>query len=153
MLRYSDDNKDASPSPEAEQDQISEVSSTSIKSFVTEEHFIVEEHTKSQVVEVVKVEEKEEEEKEDNEEDEQRLESEGWAVFRANGVEFQLNLKQRVERERKDNNAENDAEKEEDDDAERYFIGKSELLDTNHGFLPSFNPFFSVQKKSSARIC
>ncbi|XP_076601619.1 uncharacterized protein mylk4a [Chaetodon auriga] len=111
----SDDHKDTSLSQEAEQDQTSEVSSTSTKSFVTEEHFVVEEHTKNQVAE-------EEEEKENNVEDEQELESEGWAVFRADGVEIQLNLKQRVERERQDKDAEHDGEKEDDDDAERYFI-------------------------------
>lgn len=77
----------------------------------------MEELTKSQVVE-------EEEEKDDTREDEQKLESEGWAVFRADGVEFQLNLKQRVERERNDN-AEHDAGKDDDDDAEQYFIGES----------------------------
>nr|XP_046265323.1 myosin light chain kinase 3 isoform X2 [Scatophagus argus] len=112
----SDDQKDASPSPEAtKQDQMSEVSSTSAQSFVTEEQFVVEEHTESQMV-------VEEEEKEDNEEDEQKLESDGWAVFRADGVEFQLNLKQRVEKERKDNDALQDTEEENDDNAERYFI-------------------------------
>ncbi|XP_041805200.1 myosin light chain kinase 2, skeletal/cardiac muscle isoform X2 [Chelmon rostratus] len=113
--KSSDDHKDASPPPEAEKDQMSEVSNMSTKTFVTEEHFVVEEHTKSRVVE-------EEEKAENNEEDEQRLESEGWAVFRADGVEFQLNLKQRVESERRDNDAEDDAEKEDEDEAERYFI-------------------------------
>ncbi|XP_023126249.2 myosin light chain kinase 2, skeletal/cardiac muscle isoform X2 [Amphiprion ocellaris] len=117
----SDDHKDSSPSQKAEQDQTSEVSDTSTKRFVTEEHFVVEEHTKSQVVE--EEEEEEEEEKEDNEEDEQKLESEGWAVFRADGVEFRFDLKQRLEREVKESESENDAEKvAEDDDAERYFI-------------------------------
>ncbi|XP_068614404.1 myosin light chain kinase 2, skeletal/cardiac muscle-like [Brachionichthys hirsutus] len=102
----SDDHKDASPSQEAEQDHMSEVGSTSerTKSFLTEEHFVAVDHTESLLVE-------EEERKEDNQE-------EGWAVFRADGVEFQLNLKQRVEREREDN----DAEKEDDDDIQRYFI-------------------------------
>ncbi|TKS79761.1 Myosin light chain kinase family member 4 [Collichthys lucidus] len=112
----SDDTKDASPSLEA---KISEVSSTITKSFVTEQHFVVEQHTKTQVVEVVQ----EENDEEDEQEDEQ--ESGGWAVFKADGVEFQLDLKQRVERERKDNNAEDDAEKEDEDDdedAERYYI-------------------------------
>ncbi|XP_051256315.1 myosin light chain kinase 2, skeletal/cardiac muscle isoform X3 [Dicentrarchus labrax] len=111
----SDEHNDTSPSPEVEPEQISEASSA--KFFVTEEHIVVEEHIKSQVVEVVQV--VQEEEKKEDEEDEQSLESEGWAVFRADGVEFQLNLKQRLERERKDN----DAEKEDDEDeAERYFI-------------------------------
>lgn len=110
---------------------MSEVSSTSTKSFVTEEHFVVEEHAKSQVV--VVEEEGEEKKKEDNEDAEQKLESEGWAVFRADGVEFELNLKKRVERARKDNAAGHDAEKEDDDDAERYFIGESGPLNTNHG--------------------
>ncbi|XP_070775520.1 myosin light chain kinase 2, skeletal/cardiac muscle [Enoplosus armatus] len=120
LTATSDDNK-ASPSPEAEQGQISEVSSTSTKSLVTEEHFVVEEHTKSQVVEEEEQQE-EEEKKEDNKEDEQRLESEGWAVFRADGVEFQLNLEQKVKRARNENDAENYAEEEDDEDAERYFI-------------------------------
>ncbi|KAF1383795.1 hypothetical protein PFLUV_G00135530 [Perca fluviatilis] len=106
-----DDHKDASPSPEAAQDQISEVSTTSTKFCVTEEHFAVEENTKSQ----------EEEKKEDNEEEE-KLEAEGWAVFRADGIELQLDLKQRVERERRGKDAEMDAEKEDDENVERYFI-------------------------------
>lgn len=118
-----DDHKDASPSPEAAQDQISEVSTTSTKFCVTEEHFAVEENTKSQ----------EEEKKEDNEEEEEKLESEGWAVFRADGIQLQLDLKQRVERERREKDAEMDAEKEDDENVERYFIGESGLLDTNHG--------------------
>ncbi|XP_029309860.1 myosin light chain kinase 2, skeletal/cardiac muscle isoform X2 [Cottoperca gobio] len=111
----SDDHKDASACPNAETDQISEVSSTSTKFCVKEEHLSVKKHTKKRVV---LVEEEEKKKKEDNEEEEEKLESEGWAVFRADGIEFQLNLKQRVERERK----ENDAEKEDDEDAERYFI-------------------------------
>ncbi|KAM7379415.1 hypothetical protein PAMP_004966 [Pampus punctatissimus] len=111
----SDDYKGASPPPEAERDQVAEVG-TSTMSFVTEKHFVVESHTRRQA------EEEEEERKEDNEEDKQNLESEGWAIFRADGVEFQLDLKQRVERERKEIDADNDAEKEDDDDAERYFI-------------------------------
>lgn len=114
----SDDHK------EAEQDQASEVISTSIKDLVNVEHLEVEELTKSQVVE-------EEEKKDDNREDEQKLESEGWAIFRADGVEFQLNLKQRVEK--RNDNAEHDAEKEDDDNAERYFIGESGPLRTING--------------------
>ncbi|XP_056247797.1 myosin light chain kinase 2, skeletal/cardiac muscle isoform X2 [Seriola aureovittata] len=116
----SDDHADAAPSPVAEQDQTAEISSATTNSFVIEEHFVVEEHTKSQVV-VREEEEKEEEEKkrEHNEDEEQKLESEDWAVFRADGVEFQINLKQRLERERKENAAEKE---DDDDDAERYFI-------------------------------
>ncbi|XP_035526208.1 myosin light chain kinase 2, skeletal/cardiac muscle isoform X2 [Morone saxatilis] len=112
----SDEHKDTSPSPEVEPEQISEASSANF--FVTEEHIVVEEHIKSQLVEVVQVVHEEEEKKED-EEDEQSLESEGWAVFRADGVEFKLNLKQRLERERKDNDA---AKEDDEDEAERYFI-------------------------------
>lgn len=80
------------------------------------------------------------EKKEDNEEDEQGFESDGWAVFKADGIEFQLDLKQRVERERKENDAENDADKEEDDDddAERYFIGESGLLEVTYQVLTQF---------------
>ncbi|XP_069548178.1 myosin light chain kinase 2, skeletal/cardiac muscle isoform X1 [Brachyistius frenatus] len=112
-----DDHKEALPPVEAEQDQISEVSSTNANSSVILEQDVVEEHTMEEE------EEEEEQKKDDNEEDEQKLESEGWAVFRADGVELQLNLKERVERERKKNDAEKDAEKVDDDDnAERYFI-------------------------------
>ncbi|XP_053294427.1 myosin light chain kinase 2, skeletal/cardiac muscle [Pleuronectes platessa] len=100
--------RDASP---AEQDQKAEGSGSTAKTFVTEEHFLVEEPTKSQVTE--------EEKRGDREEDEQKLESEGWAVFRADGVEIQLNLKQRLEREKKGNDAEKEEEEEEE---ERYFI-------------------------------
>uniref|UniRef100_A0A669F7E2 Myosin light chain kinase family member 4 n=1 Tax=Oreochromis niloticus TaxID=8128 RepID=A0A669F7E2_ORENI len=107
-----DDHKDAAPSPEAEQDSISEVSST--KSFVTQEHFIVEEHPKSQVLE-----KKVEEEEENKNKDEKKVdESEGWGVFKADGIELQLNLKQQLEKERE----KDDAEKEDDDDPEQYFI-------------------------------
>lgn len=110
-----DDHKDAAPSPEAEQDSISEVSST--KSFVTQEHFIVEEHPKSQVLE-----KKVEEEEENKNKDEKKVdESEGWGVFKADGIELQLNLKQQLEKERE----KDDAEKEDDDDPEQYFIGES----------------------------
>ncbi|CAB1448493.1 unnamed protein product [Pleuronectes platessa] len=93
--------RDASP---AEQDQKAEGSGSTAKTFVTEEHFLVEEPTKSQVTE--------EEKRGDREEDEQKLESEGWAVFRADGVEIQLNLKQRLEREKKGNDAEKEEEEE-----------------------------------------
>ncbi|XP_053186588.1 myosin light chain kinase 3 [Scomber japonicus] len=91
----SDENQSKSPPQEAEQDQIAEV----------------------------KEEKEEEEGKEDNKEDEQILESEGWAVFRADGVEFQLDLKARVEQERQKKEAENDVEtKSDDDEPERYYI-------------------------------
>lgn len=106
-----DDHKDAAPSPEAEQDTISQVSST--KSFVTQEHFIVEEHPKSQLLE-----KKVEEEEENKNKDEKKAESEGWGVFKADGIELQLNLKQQVEKERE----KDDAEKEDDDGPEQYFI-------------------------------
>lgn len=107
----------------AEQEQVAEVNSPSIVSFVTEEHFVVEEYTQSHVVVEQNV---KEENKEDNEEDEQKLGSEGWAIFSADGVEIQLNLKQMVEKASKEN-AE-DAEKEDDNDAEQFFIGKSEPI-------------------------
>ncbi|XP_030608379.1 myosin light chain kinase 2, skeletal/cardiac muscle [Archocentrus centrarchus] len=88
-IRYRDDDKGTAPSPEAEQVQISEL-----------------------------VEEKEEEKIENNKENEQKLEPEDLGIFRADGIELQLNLKQKVERE----GEENDAEKEDDDDPEQYFI-------------------------------
>lgn len=83
---------------------------------------MVEEYTQSHVV----LEQKEKQEKnEDNEENEQKLGSEGWAIFRADEVEIQLNLKQRVEKRRKENAEQND-----DDDTidEQFFIGKSEFI-------------------------
>lgn len=66
------------------------------------------------------------EKKGEEEEGEEIPESDDWAVFKADGVEFQINLKERLEKERKDNGTEQDVEKEEeeDDDVERYFIGK-----------------------------
>lgn len=73
----------------------------------------------------MKEEEKEEKKEEDKEDDEEQLESEGWAVFKADGVEFQINLKERLEKMRKDKDAKHDAEKEDDEDVERYFIGES----------------------------
>lgn len=116
--------KDASVCPEAEEDRPSDGNSPSIMSFVTEEHFIVEEYTQSIVV----VEQKEIEEKqEDNEEAEQKLGSEGWAIFRADEVEIQLNLQQRVEKERKENAEQNDPDDADDAEAEQFFIGKSTL--------------------------
>ncbi|XP_026229532.1 myosin light chain kinase family member 4 isoform X2 [Anabas testudineus] len=111
--------KDASVCPEAEEDRPSDGNSPSIMSFVTEEHFIVEEYTQSIVV----VEQKEIEEKqEDNEEAEQKLGSEGWAIFRADEVEIQLNLQQRVEKERKENAEQNDPDDADDAEAEQFFI-------------------------------
>ncbi|XP_010764473.1 myosin light chain kinase 2, skeletal/cardiac muscle isoform X2 [Notothenia coriiceps] len=101
----SDEHKDASTSPEAEQDQISEVS-TGTMLCLTKEHFIVEEHTEGKL--------------EDEEE-------EGWAVFSTDGMDFQLNLKQRVERAREemDEEKEDDEDEDEDEEVERYFIDTS----------------------------
>ncbi|XP_034470276.1 myosin light chain kinase 2, skeletal/cardiac muscle isoform X2 [Hippoglossus hippoglossus] len=98
----------------AEPDQKAEGNGPTAKTFVTEEHFLVEEPTKSPVLE--------EEKRGDREEEERKLESEGWAVFRADGVEIQLNLKQRLEREKKGNDAGKEEEEEEEEEAERYFI-------------------------------
>lgn len=93
-------------------------------SFVTEEHFIVEQYAQSHVA--VEQKEAEQTEKEDGDQDKQKQGSEGWAIFTADGVEIQLNLKQMVENERKEN-ADN-AEPQDDNDAEQFFIGKSEPL-------------------------
>lgn len=72
-----------------------------------------------------------EEKKGDKEEGEENPESDDWAVFKADGVEFQINLKERLEKERKDNGTEQDVEKDDDDDdVERYFIG--ELVPSTH---------------------
>ncbi|KAM4556752.1 uncharacterized protein mylk4a [Fundulus diaphanus] len=65
-----------------------------------------------------KEEEREEQQKED-EEDEQGSKHEDWAMFKADGVEIQLNLKGKLEKERQENA---DEKKPEDDHAERFFI-------------------------------
>lgn len=71
------------------------------------------------------------EKKGEKEEGEENPESDDWAVFKADGVEFQINLKERLEKGRKENGTEQDVEKEEeDDDVERYFIGKLSPLNT-----------------------
>lgn len=75
----------------------------------------------------------------DKKEGEENPESDDWAVFKADGVEFQINLKERLEKERRDNETEQDVEKEDDDDVERYFIGELSLLNTFT--LLSLNPF------------
>ncbi|XP_041847401.1 myosin light chain kinase 2, skeletal/cardiac muscle [Melanotaenia boesemani] len=113
-LSLEDENEGISPSdihkdstPEIELDQIN----------VSQGDLVVEENTKGLVVE------NEEEKNDDDKEDEENLDSEGWAVFKADGVEFQLDLKYRVERERKENNVENDTEEtNDDDDVERFYI-------------------------------
>ncbi|XP_061588364.1 myosin light chain kinase 3 isoform X2 [Cololabis saira] len=107
-----DDHIDSTPREETEQEQI----------VMTQDHHVVEEHTKSQVV--VEEEKHEEQKKDENKEDEQNLESEGWAIFKADGIEFQLNLQERVERGRKEKDAEDDEEKrdDDDDDVERFLI-------------------------------
>ncbi|XP_030016391.1 myosin light chain kinase 2, skeletal/cardiac muscle isoform X3 [Sphaeramia orbicularis] len=63
-------------------------------------------------------------EKNKQEDDEQNLDSDGWAVFKADGVELNFDLKEMVERERREKNTESDEkqEDEDDDEAERYFI-------------------------------
>ncbi|KAM4552613.1 uncharacterized protein mylk4a isoform 2-T2 [Odontesthes bonariensis] len=113
MISTSDNTEDAAP--QTEEAQI----------IATQEKLVLEENTKSQVIEDV------EEKRDDNMEDGQELDSESWAIFKADGVEFQLNLKQRLER--KENNAENDDERRhEDEDAEKF------LIDTT---LPPTAPF------------
>ncbi|XP_072220414.1 uncharacterized protein mylk4a [Leuresthes tenuis] len=103
MISTSDNNEDATP--QTEEDQITE----------TQEKLVLEENTKSQVIEDV------EEKRVGDMADGQEPDSESWAIFKADGVEFQLNLKQRLER--KENDAENDDERRHDDeDAEKFFI-------------------------------
>ncbi|XP_061835377.1 uncharacterized protein mylk4a isoform X3 [Nerophis lumbriciformis] len=85
----------ASPSSEDDVDQIVELN-------IAEELVVVEETPKPD--------EEEEDNKEAKEEDEQE-ESEDWAVFRADGVEFQFDLKERLERE-KETRGENEGQKE-----------------------------------------
>ncbi|KAF7222445.1 myosin light chain kinase 2, skeletal/cardiac muscle isoform X1 [Nothobranchius furzeri] len=67
--------------------------------------------------------EEEEQKKDINEEDEQRPHCADWAVFKADGIEIQMNLREKVEIERQEYS--DDLKKEEDevdDDAERFFI-------------------------------
>ncbi|XP_028988740.1 myosin light chain kinase 2, skeletal/cardiac muscle isoform X2 [Betta splendens] len=109
MEKSTDQHNDASSSPSAEQ----EVKGPSIMSFVTEEHFVVEEYAQGQESET------KETEKED-EEGEQGQGSEGWAIFTADGVEIQLNLKQMLEKREKE--SADGAETEDDADAEQFFI-------------------------------
>ncbi|XP_038159729.1 myosin light chain kinase 2, skeletal/cardiac muscle isoform X1 [Cyprinodon tularosa] len=90
-IATSDDHKDITSCAETEQDQLT----------------VAQEENKD---------EKEEQNKED-EEDEQRCED--WAIFKADGVAIQLNLKEKLEKERKEHVDEN---KIEDDQAERFFI-------------------------------
>lgn len=97
-----------SPSPpaEAETDQQTDVDS-SAECVETEEHDVAE-HTESQM--------------EEREEKKQSFASEGWAVFKADGVEITLDLKQSVEEDRDkttENNMENNGN---DEGAERFFI-------------------------------
>ncbi|XP_061776422.1 myosin light chain kinase 3 isoform X5 [Nerophis ophidion] len=85
----------ASPSSEDDVDQIVELS-------IAEELVVVEETPKPD--------DEEDDNKEAKEEDEQE-ESEDWAVFQADGVEFQFDLKERLERE-KETRGENEGQKE-----------------------------------------
>lgn len=65
---------------------------------------------------------------EEREEKKQSFASEGWAVFKADGVEITLDLKQSVEEDRDkttENNMENNGN---DEGAERFFIGESSPL-------------------------
>ena len=59
-------------------------------------------------------------EEEEGEEEEQ-MNPEGWAVFKADGVEFHMDLLKKLQKKRDEVQ---DTEPEEDDDAERHFIGE-----------------------------
>lgn len=68
-----------------------------------------------------------------DEKEEENPESDDWAVFKADGVEFQINLTERLEKERMEKAAEQDVEEEgddDDDDVERYFIGELSPFNT-----------------------
>ncbi|XP_056149211.1 myosin light chain kinase 2, skeletal/cardiac muscle [Lampris incognitus] len=118
------DHKGASPSLEAEQEQMAEVG-TGGKRRVTEEDTSAEDHKKSRVEEG---EAGKEGKKEEEGEQEGQQESDGWGIFKADGVEIRLELKQRVERAREDDEEEEeekDTETKEDEEAERYLIDTS----------------------------
>lgn len=91
---------------------------TSSKRRGTEEDLGVEDHKKSRVERGEEEEEQREEDKEE-EEEEQRAESEGWGVFKADGVEIRVKLKEMLETEQ-----EEDTEGEDDVNVERFFIGE-----------------------------
>lgn len=126
---------------EAEQDQESESISTCTKDVTEQDSLTAQSPTHSAVLEADLKGLTEEKKTEDKEEEEHNPESEDWAVFKADGVEFQINLKERLERERPDNRAEQD-EKDDDDDVERYFIGELRL---SLAFLNSFVKYVIIQ--------
>lgn len=105
-------------SSEAELDQMADTN-TSGKRRVTEEDLAVDDHKKSRV-------EQEEEEEEDKEEEgkekdeEQDSESECWGIFKADGVDIRVELKEMLEREKR-----KEATWEEDVNAERFYIDKT----------------------------
>ncbi|CAL8280215.1 unnamed protein product [Lota lota] len=99
---------------EAEKQQMPEVTtSLSSKPHVTYEDKNAGDHTKSQVDVLAEVEEEEE-----GEEEEQQN-PEGWAVFKADGVEIHMDLLKKLQ---KKSEEVQDTEPEDDDDAERFFI-------------------------------
>ncbi|TWW73860.1 Myosin light chain kinase family member 4 [Takifugu flavidus] len=115
---------------EAEQDQEAEGSSTCTAAVTEQDSVTVHSPAQSTVLEEGPEGSSqglmEEKKTEDKEEEEEKAESEDWAVFKADGVEFQINLKERLERERTDSRAEQDEKDDDaDDDAERYFIDTS----------------------------
>lgn len=114
MLFGSEDGK------EAEQDQEPEKCSTCIQAVMEQDSV-----TAQSTVQKEDVGEMMNEETGDKEEEEENPESDDWAVFKANGVEFHINLKERLEKGRQGNGTEQDVEKDNDDDVERYIIGKS----------------------------
>lgn len=67
-----------------------------------------------------------EQDKDNDEDDEQKPPSEDWAIFRADGVEIQINLQERNESEKMEFSAENGevTQEEDEEDAEKFFIGE-----------------------------
>ncbi|CAL8316274.1 unnamed protein product [Gadus morhua 'NCC'] len=114
--------KDAVPArddpKETEKPQMPEITPTpSSKHHVTYEEQNAGDHTKSQVEVLAEVKEEEEEEQEEEQED-----PEGWAVFKADGVEIHMDLLKKLQKKRDEVQ---DEEPEEDDDVERHFIDNS----------------------------
>ncbi|XP_030218888.1 myosin light chain kinase 2, skeletal/cardiac muscle isoform X1 [Gadus morhua] len=114
--------KDAVPASrddpqETEKPQMPEITPTpSSKHHVTYEEQKAGDHTKSQVEVLAEVKEEEEEEEEEQED------PEGWAVFKADGVEIHMDLLKKLQKKRDEVQ---DEEPEEDDDVERHFIDNS----------------------------
>ncbi|CAL8344876.1 unnamed protein product [Merluccius merluccius] len=128
----------------AEQDQTPEVTtSTSSKPYMTSENDDAGDHTKSQV-------DDEGEEKEEEDKERQKPESDGWAVFKADGVEIHMDLIKKLEKKREEVQ---DIESEDDDLPELFFIDNSPppVAPFNHRIVSAkpnqINNFYTINQQ------